>query len=760
VSKLYDYLITAYKVLVGLVTTKRLILLAVSALAFYLLWISFSLMTCFQKKFSKRCGKLYNFIRKNKMNPTNLQVVDMMAEKISSGFYFGWKKFKQSSGKKPSDFITRREALDVEVSGGVLNQGKTLMRSFIAITTAVLFMFNLAYLGANETITSFVIAESMMLPLIYFIVMKLFYFLYTSIKQQLYKYDIQSFYEVIGALDETFGENEVVVPSVNVKTEEVQEEAVEEAVLEPTEEAEVLEAEKEEDVIDDNPLRSLDRYDVFKKKNIDVDKIINEVPHNSGTSLPYINVDSDYVIKDEGNVTSSLDKIVTDEDDATSILGGMMQDRASLKKNNANFLDVDKKIAEIDAEKLEEANKVEEAKPEEVAEEKPAENIEIGDGSALSLDQFEVAENATPAESDNVAPIEEKAEEKPADEVKEEKVEEPAQEMEIVTSIPEEPVVEETPVLVEEPVIETPVENAEEVEREAIANVVSGFKSNRSKLASGGVIIERNEPIARRERPVIKEEPVVVAPSVIDDFNDMNTAQSYYQPQPSAPTVQNTVRQLSADNNTDNILNSLKSSAGGYDYGYQTPSYETPTYGQGYGYQNNGYAGQSTPSYGAGFGTQSNFGAYQGGYVGQSTPNYGQVNQNPYGESFDAYAQNEDMEEIDDVQEDFAEEEVATKPAKKVRTKENEPRPRNLKKKVAPKVEENVTPAKTRGRPKKQEVSETMTIKNDKEFNEVLSRAEKLMRKSEEGLSASQSKRIEKELKMLMDAMSRYKESK
>ena len=67
---------------------------------------------------------------------------------------------------------------------------------------------------------------------------------------------------------------------------------------------------------------------------------------------------------------------------------------------------------------------------------------------------------------------------------------------------------------------------------------------------------------------------------------------------------------------------------------------------------------------------------------------------------------------------------------------------------------------KTRGRPKKQEVSETMTIKNDKEFDEVLSRAEKLMRKSDEGLSASQSKRVEKELKMLMDAMNRYKESK
>ena len=143
-SNLYDYLLTFYKVLVGLVTTKRLILAALCALGFYFLWVSISLMSCAQKKFSKRCNKLYDFIRKNKMESTNLGVVDMMAEKISSGFYHGWKKFKSSANAKPSDFITRRESLEVEINGGVLNQGKTFMRSFIAITTVVLFMFNLA----------------------------------------------------------------------------------------------------------------------------------------------------------------------------------------------------------------------------------------------------------------------------------------------------------------------------------------------------------------------------------------------------------------------------------------------------------------------------------------------------------------------------------------------------------------------------------------------------------------------------------------
>ena len=102
----------------------------------------------------------------------------------------------------------------------------------------------------------------------------------------------------------------------------------------------------------------------------------------------------------------------------------------------------------------------------------------------------------------------------------------------------------------------------------------------------------------------------------------------------------------------------------------------------------------------------------------------------------------------------------APKKKKTVRTKENEPRPRNLKSGDKKSVKEEPKEVEKRGRPRKQEVSENMVIENDKQFNEVLARAEKLMRKNEQGLSESQSKRIEKEIKILMDAMNRYKESK
>ena len=63
-----------------------------------------------------------------------------------------------------------------------------------------------------------------------------------------------------------------------------------------------------------------------------------------------------------------------------------------------------------------------------------------------------------------------------------------------------------------------------------------------------------------------------------------------------------------------------------------------------------------------------------------------------------------------------------------------------------------------RGRPRKEKVDDgEIVIRTDEEFEQVLKRAEKLMRKNDEPLSTSQQKRVEKALKALVDAMKKYK---
>ena len=732
---IYDYLLTAFKVIVGLITTERLIYGAAIAIGLYVIWACFSLAFSFQRKFNRNCVKLYNYVKKNNLNANDANSVDYKASLISSGFSHGWKKFKTSSYGKPSDFISRRDALDVEVSGGVLNQGKTLMRTFVNIVTFVLFVANFAYLGNNSTITFYILAESMVLPTVLFVVLKMFYFVYTSVKQQLYKADIECLYELLDLLDQVFakGDKTVVAQVSNsfvqgedmIATSEGEElpalekEEPETAEVEADATAEDganEESEKEEP--EDTEEESIaSKYDFFKKKNIDVDKILHDGPAvSSSSALPYINVDSDYVIKDD---EAAVSKTITNLENGSELLGSMMQDMGSikkLKKEEEEKAEAEK--AEAEAKEKEEVEKAEaEAEAKAKAMDEPFGN----------LGQFEVAENAQPDI------IEEPATEE-ADKVEETEGEETEKEEEVKLEIPDvEPIEIEKPE-VKEPEPEVPQDEISEERRENIASVVGGFKA-KSKLASGGVVIERNQPISRREK----------TPTYTNDYAEEEEYEDNNY-------TSNGITHLSAENDADNILNTFRSTAGGYDEyqnygaGMQNPmygaGYNTPQYNQGYGYPQGGY----------------NQPQQMNGYGMQNVPSY-QQNVQPQG--FGGYSQTPTYEEPDyeeEYDEDYEEEESTPvkKPAVK-RTKENEPRPRNLKKKESKSVMEEVQGAK-RGRPKKQVFDETVTIKNEKEFDEVLSRAEKLMKKSESGLSASQSKRIEKELKMLMDAMNKYKE--
>ena len=663
---LYEYLITLYKVLVGLLSAQRLIAIALCAFGVYVVWMVISLIFSFQRRFNSNCQGVINYLNANSQEQENSLTLAENIGKISSGFGNGWKKFRASNNGRPSDYINRNESLDVEINGGVLNQGKTLMRTYIIVATLVLYLFNLAYIGGETPLNFLTFAEASVLPFFFYLITKLFYFLNNSIRQKLYRIDIASFYELVDLLDLRFAKAAKyveVVGDANI--------AVDEEVEEKTEEEQPEQEETAEEDQEEKPGDALAKYDVFKKKNIDVDKLVSETPQTNST-LPFIDVDSDYVIKDEGTKEKTT---IKSQDDATSILGGMMQNTSGTKKGNS-FIEIEKNVAEIDNEKLEQMKQDEEAS----AEEEPA------------------AEEPVETETE------------PANEIAE----------------PEETAAAETN---DDKFIEVNEnEVKEKADEERVASVVSGFKANRSALASGGVVIERNQPIAKRERPA-------VAPA-------QETPQEEYEDQQ--------IERPDAIEDTNTIINTLKSVPGNYDNYTGAPVYNQGYGAAGYDYGNqNMYAGQmqgygytpEMPTYSPYQQTPYADGAYQG------------YNQTPY----PAGAYQNSVAEQEAAEEEIVEE----KPAKKkvVRTKENEPRPRNLKSK-AKQDEEGEEDMANRGRPRKHEVSETMEIKDDKEFQEVLARAEKLMRKSEEGLSESQSKRIEKEIKVLMDAMNRYKEKK
>ncbi len=753
----YDYLITLIKVIVGLITPQRMMYLALIAIGIFLLWVVCSLICSFQRKFYTNSVKLYSLL-KNKSNIADkADLVKKYSKKISVGFAQGWKRFSSVSSGKPSDYISRYDALDSEISGGVLNQGKSLMKSFIWLFTTILLVLNLAYHGGENAITFSLIVECSVLPILFFCVLKIFYYLYTIVRHQFYKLDIEIFYDLIDVLDDIFEKKQfepkqkVAEPFSAVKeeiskTEDTKslnnfdnlENLKQESYFEEDQfnknssEDEIdnqndVEAENEskQTLQDNNELYAeeeqdvLDKYDVFKKKNIDVSSL-NEVPSTSKI-LPFINVDSDYVIKDDED--PSLSKIVSDTDNGSTVLG-VIQDMNSVKKAQESEGEKEDEPSQEDIE--EELEEKTENNESDLTEEVKKETIESDleqSNKQEENDDFEQLEQ--PKENDIFDEEDEEIENsgfnffEELDNYEAEKDEEISQQEESEelqdsqNGLETEEQIEETeesktkilPEKEEIKPVEPETQNKkefivqEESEAEKLANIVGDFKSKKSKLSNGGVVIEHNAPITRRNSrsSTLKEFMLDSNESYANGFNPANSTPynaSYLSGQPAFVDQKDFIQSQ---------------------YGY-----------------NNFSQNLDVPS------------------------NFVQAQQN-----YNAFKDPESFEFVNETPK-----QKVSQPKPKVQRSEPKSKSEGAKKVSQNKTKEKDVMtqendlSKKRGRPKKQVFDDEVTINSEKEFNEVLARAEKLMRKSEEGLSASQSKRIEKELKMLMDAMNKYKESR
>ena len=158
---MFDYMVTAFNVLAGLITKNILMTISYVGIGIFLVWIVLQLIFCFQTRFNGKCVKMYNFMKKNENNTECMEFLDNIAGKTSIGFAQGWKNFKTSQSGKPSDFITRENVLDKEINSGFLNNGKSFMKSYIWFVTVVLFIFNLSFVSSNVSEVAGVLAFSL-----------------------------------------------------------------------------------------------------------------------------------------------------------------------------------------------------------------------------------------------------------------------------------------------------------------------------------------------------------------------------------------------------------------------------------------------------------------------------------------------------------------------------------------------------------------------------------------------------------------------
>ena len=207
---IFDYLKTGFQVIVGLVDNNILTIAALAALGLMVLWIICALLTSYQFRFSMRARKLNKYVLANGIEGESKMHLRYLLSKMPTEFYRGYTAFERDTSKLPSHYIKRFESLEMEISGGVFNQNKSILKTytnFIFISLLVLCFGRLS----NEPLTGALIAEAVILPLAFLLLSRIIYYVYTAIRQHQYNVAVEDFNEVVDCLDkiamQTYGLN-------------------------------------------------------------------------------------------------------------------------------------------------------------------------------------------------------------------------------------------------------------------------------------------------------------------------------------------------------------------------------------------------------------------------------------------------------------------------------------------------------------------------------------------------------------------------
>ena len=222
---MYEYIVTAFKVIVGVITNDRLAIAAAIALGIMLLWITFSLIFSFQARFASGVRKINNYVSRNGISGNAKAGLDKLISKMPSEFQRGYKTFERNPKSLPSENIKRFESLDMELSGGVFNQNKSVLKTYMNFVFAALLIFSFAILQ-DATLTGYLIAEAFITPAIFLLVSKVIYYIYTAIRQNQYRTAVEDFSEMLDNLDQAAivlnGETGVVANVVEPAVENVE----------------------------------------------------------------------------------------------------------------------------------------------------------------------------------------------------------------------------------------------------------------------------------------------------------------------------------------------------------------------------------------------------------------------------------------------------------------------------------------------------------------------------------------------------------
>ena len=213
---LYEYLVTAFKVFVSILTSEILTIATCVAFGLLIIWILFSLVFSFQSRFSRRCRQISMFVDEKGLSSETYPKFIELASKLPDSFLRGWKTFEHSDKGLPSEYLKRSECLDLELTGGLFNQNRSVMKTYISLIATAIAILSFALVSSTSAITAYVLAEVLVLPFVFVTLSMLTYYLYTALRQRQYRVCVEDFNEMLDILNEKVEYNEIDFDARNV----------------------------------------------------------------------------------------------------------------------------------------------------------------------------------------------------------------------------------------------------------------------------------------------------------------------------------------------------------------------------------------------------------------------------------------------------------------------------------------------------------------------------------------------------------------
>lgn len=206
---MFEGLTKAFNFLSDKLTLNMLVVTSLIFLALLLVWCITSLLVNNYVFMKRNCIKCIKLLQGEGLTRANYYVFSSIFAKFPITIRFGWKKYEQKKDGKASDYLLQGESLNTQLNGGIFKQNRSLMRSVIIVFTCIITLFSFALISTFEglgsegvTLTNTLVKDALILPLVFYILCMVIYYVYASIRHLEYKNLVETYYDLVDYLDE------------------------------------------------------------------------------------------------------------------------------------------------------------------------------------------------------------------------------------------------------------------------------------------------------------------------------------------------------------------------------------------------------------------------------------------------------------------------------------------------------------------------------------------------------------------------------